>query len=656
MSPPPRQREEVLHTVLTPITGICKMRRPSLLDGAIRAGGDPQHQHLQQQQERQEEHRPLRGEEEEQEGHTRRTSMDHLLQQQQERQEEHRPLRGEGQQQEGQTRRTSMDLSIATGGSACESHLSSTNGSAITSVTSNITHKVVDPPSHQNRNQRRSTRSNNSGSTRVASNLQSDAGQPLVLRHVDDDCSAPDYEINLFFQLCEVTLQPVTATSKEATRWANIRRWFIDHRGRAERYAACVQQGVFSTTPLHFVCQHPNCPLDIVTAVIAYGGDTISWEDSNGWLPLHYACAKNVSIEVLESLANAYPDGNVAQDKRMRTPLHFVFYKNENDDEIDLKRLGDEDIGKVVNLLHRAIMVGDEKGRLPIHFAAAYGTSEAALEALLASCPRSLYAKENTGRTPLHYAMANAHNDTSPQVLRFLLKHLENDSVDEVDDEGNLPLHLMALRVEGMDGDTVFEKKSQENVKACLKIYLDSKPTLSADFLTALQSLPGWLRDDAVTHSHVQKILNQRIAGRFPTFILLLDGYLYILIIACFSYATRSHIHFRFGAGDLPFNIGSTIGACIFGATYFLIREMVKVASMISLNTIRSWFVSFESWMNIIVISLIYYYSGAMQRRERELDTLSATDFPSQEDFNFRTGAAFTLGTLWLSVINFLKR
>ena len=608
------------------------MERPSLVDGAIRDGGDPLNHHHQEQQE-----------------------QNAFIQDQQVfRRQELPTISAEVQRDprdDYQVRKSMSDSSQNN-----QSHDgSSGQGSNVTSRTSNISGKKFDADYGQRPMLNRHLSGISSATPRL-SNRESDiVDQPVFLRYIDDNCNAPDYEVNLFFQLCEVTLQPVTATSKEVTRWANIRRWFMDHRSRAERYAACVQQGVSSTSPLHFICQHPNCPLDIVKAIINYGTETVSWEDTNGWLPLHYACAKNASIEVLEALVDAYPEGDVAQDKRMRTPLHFVFYKtdgedgnNENDSS---SQLGDADIYRVVDLLKAAIMIGDEKGRLPIHFAAAYGASEAALEALSSFCPRSLYAKENTGRSPLHYAMANAHNDTSPKVLRFLLKNLDNDSsVDEVDNEGNLPLHLMSLRVEGMGNDTVQDNESKENVKACLRIYLDSKPILTADCLTALQSLPQWLRDTAVTHSHVQKILNRRIAGTFPTFILLSDVYLYIMIIICFTNATSSHILFRFDdeVEELPSNVGSMIGACIFGATYFLIREMVKVASMISLNTIRSWFRRFETWMNLIVISLIYYYSGAMQRRE--------TGGNGQEDEDFRTGVAFTLGTLWLSVVNFLKR
>jgi len=550
--------------------------------------------------------------------------------------------------------------------SAVDSAVGSTGASAATThITSNVSAKHLPLPTKRSQISHRSLQ--HSSSTVVASNRKSDPVQ--VLRHVDDDCNTPDYEVNIFFQLCEVVLQPQTPTSTEEIRWGNIRRWFIDHRGRKERYAACVQQGVFSTTPLHIVCQHPNCPLDIVAAMLECTVQIASWEDTNGWLPLHYACAKNLSFDVIEALLTAYSDGEVTQDKRMRTPLHFAFFKSGTEDtDNDSKssgdaiepqhQLDDEDLARVVYSLEKATMVGDEKGRLPLHFAAAYGTSRAGLEALIDVCPRSLSVKEDSGRTALHYAMANAHNDTSPCVLGCLLDHMDRASIDDVDDDGNLPLHLLSLRAEGMHSETAGEKKVQENVIACLNMYLDAGPKLSADILTALQSLPGWLRDNAVTHPHVQKILNNRITDRFPTAILLLDGYLYLLLVVCFSYASKSHVKFRFGAEDLPYYVDGAITACFLGITYFLLREIVQVMSMISLNTFRSWFLRFENWLDIIMISLIYFYCGSMDRRGKELNRmidLGTADFGSPDDESFRTGVAFTIGALWLSVVNFLK-
>ena len=68
-------------------------------------------------------------------------------------------------------------------------------------------------------------------------------------------------------------------------------------------------------------------------------------------------------------------------------------------------------------------------------------------------------------------------------------------------------------------------------------------------FLTALQDLPDWLQDVAVVTPHVRNILNKKIVQRFPTVILMLDGYMLILTIVCFELTSMDHIDYRF-AGD----------------------------------------------------------------------------------------------------------
>jgi len=530
-----------------------------------------------------------------------------------------------------------------------------TNSTQDTQVTSNVTQKIASARGIFGQKSK-SASTVHSTRTAITSNKATDGLGNGVLRHVDDECDETDYELNIFFQLCEMTLQPETPTSTADTRWANIRRWMSDHRSREERYAACVQQGIFSATPLHLVCQSPECPLDVVRAMIEHAPETASWEDTNGWLPLHYGCAKGASIEALEVLLQAYPGGMVAQDKRMRTPLHFAFYKSGNEEQDKSKSSGnrsDKTVADIVSLLRNATKVPDEKGRLPLHFAAAYGASAPALEALLDLFPRSIETKENMGRTPLHYVMANAHNDASPNILKFFTENHEESLVDDIDDEGNLPIHLMSTRVETMKEDADKDRHARENVIACLSRYLDAEPKTSADFLTALQSLPAWLRDEAVTHPHIQQALAQKISRQFPTSILFLDCYLYILNIWCFSFASNAHIDYRFGAEDLPNNLGTAITLCYLGVTYFLIRGFVTLLSMISLNTFRSWFTNYENWINILMISLVYHYCGAMQSRENEIADLA--NYATDDDLSFRTGVAFTLGVLWLSVTTFLK-
>lgn len=182
-----------------------------------------------------------------------------------------------------------------------------TNDSSTASASTIVASNVTEVNHYQVKSQVSERSFDHSSKTLVRSNKEDTI--KTIVRHVDDECNSPDYEVNIFFNLCEVIIQPETATSKEKNRWGNIRRWFVDHPEKEARHAAVVQQGGFSTTPLHLICQHPNCPIDIVRAMLECTDEIASWEDTNGWLPLHFACARNTSVEVIEELLRAYPEG-----------------------------------------------------------------------------------------------------------------------------------------------------------------------------------------------------------------------------------------------------------------------------------------------------------------------------------------------------------
>jgi hypothetical protein len=91
--------------------------------------------------------------------------------------------------------------------------------------------------------------------------------------------------------------------------------------------------------------------------------------------------------------------------------------------------------------------------------------------------------------------------------------------INNYDDDNHLPIHLLAMA-------SIFppEKANERgNACKCLISYLAARPNASADFLTAVQTLPDWLRDIAVISDHVQDVLDERIVMRFPTMILILD-------------------------------------------------------------------------------------------------------------------------------------
>jgi len=433
--------------------------------------------------------------------------------------------------------------------------------------------------------------------------------------------------------------------------WSKIRKWFSDHPEHEDRHTAATWIGGFSTVSLHLLCKHSDPPLDIVIDLIESAPEAASFVDDHGWLPLHYACAKGVCEEVLKVLIQNNPRAVSRQDKRQRTPLHFAFFKSQSENNVTTTSTEEEKIrlSKTVEILTTCdsdvAQIADESGRLPLHFAAAYGSSIEALKGLVGAYPESVNVKENLGRTPIHYVMANAHGTMSPSTLQFLLKCPNNTTIHATDIKGNLPLHLLSERATKYN--PLDDNPSRQNVETCLNIFLNAKPPPDPvpEFFTALQSMPRWLRDRVVTITYVQDILYKNVSERFPTMIRLMDYYCYIIIIFSFQYASCSHIESSEGTDLLPHTTGSIV-ACFIGSSYFLVREILNVISMVSLGTSQSWFFDLTSWFDILVIGLVYYYCGAMIRGEQGLDLHD----------NFREGAVLTLGALWIASINYMRK
>lgn len=279
-----------------------------------------------------------------------------------------------------------------------------------------------------------------------------------------------------------------------------------------------------------------------------------------------------------------------------------------------------------------------------MHYACAYGTNPAVLAVMADAYPDSLTAREQKGRTPLHLAMVNAHRDASPGVIKFLLESEGVRSVNQRDHDGFLPLHLL---VKGLENFRAVTSEQRNNVSECLKMYLSAGPTPDADFLTALQDLPDWLQDTAVVSPHVRSVLNNKIIQRFPTSIMMLDGYFLLIIIVAFEFASKNHIKIRFEKelnNEVENDTELAVVALFLGAGYFLFRELVQIISLISLGGLRTWFTDTTNYLDMAVIFTVGYNTFLMTDDEYGI---------SNE--KFRSSCAFTKGILWLAVIFYLK-
>jgi len=409
-------------------------------------------------------------------------------------------------------------------------------------------------------------------------------------------------------------------------------------------------------------CKLKDPPADVVRMLVEADGETVAWADNNGWLPLHHACANSASGKVICMLVQSFPEGKVAQDKRLRTPLHFAFFRKDDGGEAEGKDDDDEDgeedgleydvgnsMAEIVALLadSGACEMQDEGGMLPIHYAGAYGTTREVLEILLENYPECITKRENKGRNSIHLAMVNAHRNSSPNVVGFLLEKNPEDLVNSYDDDHHLPIHLLAMASK-FPPEKVAERK---NAADCLELYLNAKPKASPDFLTAIQTLPEWLRDIAVINDHVQDILNHKIVQRFPTMILILDAFFLILVIVMFELASGQTIDHLFTKdiedSDVEPAPKANLGyifAMFTAGSYFFMRELVQIISLAALGNLGSWLTDMENWLDASLTFLIFYFGIIM---------LTSKPLISKEVF--RDGAAIAKGIMWGAVIGFLK-
>jgi len=136
-------------------------------------------------------------------------------------------------------------------------------------------------------------------------------------------------------------------------------------------------------------------PDDARTWVVRHNPEeegTILWR----FLPLHSACARQTSDNLIESLLVAYPEGAAARDDQGFLPFHYACGNRASD--------------AVVNMLlivypQAATIQDPYGGKLPLHHLSQWGTfSAGVVNMLLAVHPQGIHCKDFSGYSPLDLA------------------------------------------------------------------------------------------------------------------------------------------------------------------------------------------------------------------------------------------------------------
>lgn len=409
-------------------------------------------------------------------------------------------------------------------------------------------------------------------------------------------------EVLYLMQYCAQAFAPQTDDdeNREAAfaSWEPVREWMRTHTPQEVREAA-EQRDDVGKTAIHFACQNVP-PLDIIETFLNIARDIIEWPDQFGWLPIHYACAYGAEPLVIKALADAFPASKVTVDRKGRTPLHFFLGSNTQH----------KDSAAVVVILSNtgAAQYPTDEGLLPLHLACAYGRPEETLLVLTDAYPEAIKTVDHKSRTPLHFVLSNAGRPNAPAAVRLLLGK-NPELVDSVSG-GVLPLLVLAQFAGSVNRS---DENQMDAVQGCLKNILTSKPRPTPEFFTALQRLPDFLQERAVVMKVVQELLNDKIAQRFPTMILLLDLIMTIVVIVAYTLAVIQSIEERsMGDNAKPPIIESTdwmdwrwVGLLYIGALYHFIREMIQVISLAALGAFRIYVRDISNWINLVYIILI---------------------------------------------------
>jgi len=176
--------------------------------------------------------------------------------------------------------------------------------------------------------------------------------------------------------------------------------------------------------------------IEQATRIVERCPEVCKQRDKKGFLPLHLAIRRHVTLPFLELLVSCNPKAvDIPCGSAKTTPLHTACRRRWWYDP------------QVFSLLitPKSARAKDSKGRLPLHFYCRNDGDTSALnlqviQLLVRAHPDSVIQVDSNGQTPLHWAVWYTHRDDVPSI-QYLVESCPQ-AVRQADQEfGKNPLH-----------------------------------------------------------------------------------------------------------------------------------------------------------------------------------------------------------------------
>ncbi len=154
--------------------------------------------------------------------------------------------------------------------------------------------------------------------------------------------------------------------------------------------------------------------------LIEEGEDDDIYDQSVRYLPLHASCERRPPLALVAALLTSYPEGISMVDMNGMFALHYACANQASLDVIELLLVRNQEANRMPANVH--------DGALPVHLAAQFGVSSPeVMRALLLVDNDLVCATDNDGCTPLDLAMTSKDYKGRHAVIAILRKALKKE-------------------------------------------------------------------------------------------------------------------------------------------------------------------------------------------------------------------------------------